>query len=432
MRITHQSIRSSLVALLGLFLFAACGGGGGGDDGSSTASSSTSSASSSSSAVSSSASSSLADNEVTISVDNFIAYLPNRPFVSVTVCVPGSSTCKTVDHVLLDTGSTGLRLLSSVLGSSFVANLPAETVNNTQLSECAQFGSGNMWGAIQLADVRMGGEKAENVPLQIVGEDTAAGSAPTACTGSDTLYSTVAALGANGILGVGQAIQDCGSQCTGSTSNGLYYGCPSSGAACGLVTVATSQQVTNPVSLFEADNNGIIVTLPAVSASGAATVSGVLTFGIATRSNNALSATAYGTTRVGDFVATYSNNGISLAATGFTDTGTNAWYFYSTEISTCGSGIAAGWFCPGSTSTQSVTLTSVETTTLASSTRALSFSIGDAASLFATGNYAFSNTGAPSSGYYDMGLPFFYGRSVYVGFEGMETASGPTGPYLAF
>jgi len=365
-------------------------------------------------------------------VDNFVPTLPNRPFVSVTVCVPGSSTCKTVDHVLLDTGSTGLRLLSSVLGSSFSDKLPAETVNNTQLSECAQFGSGNMWGAIQLADIKMGGEKAENVPIQIVGDDTAAGSAPTACTESDTLFSTVATLGANGILGVGQAVQDCGAQCTSATASGLYYGCPSSGTACGQVTVATSQQVTNPVTLFEADNNGVIVTLPTVSDSGEASVSGVLTFGIATRSNNTLSATAYGTTRTGDFVATYSNNGYSLATVGFTDTGTNAWYFYSTEISTCSSGTAAGWFCPSSTRTQSVTLTSIETTTLASTTRTLSFSLGNAATLFATGNYAFNNTGSPSSSYYDMGLPFFYGRSVYVGFEGMETTSGPTGPYLAF
>src|SRR5271170_3523533 len=36
-------------------------------------------------------------------------------FTSVTVCVPGTSTCQTVDNVLVDTGSSGLRILSSAL-----------------------------------------------------------------------------------------------------------------------------------------------------------------------------------------------------------------------------------------------------------------------------------------------------------------------------
>ena len=39
----------------------------------------------------------------------------NGVFVSVTVCVPSTSTCQTVPNVLVDTGSTGLRILSSAL-----------------------------------------------------------------------------------------------------------------------------------------------------------------------------------------------------------------------------------------------------------------------------------------------------------------------------
>src|SRR5215469_15188254 len=34
-------------------------------------------------------------------------------FASVTVCMPGTSTCQTIDHVQVDTGSEGLRLVSS-------------------------------------------------------------------------------------------------------------------------------------------------------------------------------------------------------------------------------------------------------------------------------------------------------------------------------
>src|SRR5207342_1303998 len=50
----------------------------------------------------------------------------NGLFTSVTVCVPGSaSNCQTIDGVLVDTGSSGLRILSSAL----TLNLPQQTAN---------------------------------------------------------------------------------------------------------------------------------------------------------------------------------------------------------------------------------------------------------------------------------------------------------------
>src|SRR5664279_4686320 len=36
----------------------------------------------------------------------------NGAFVTLSVCAPGTSTCQTIDHVLVDTGSVGLRLLA--------------------------------------------------------------------------------------------------------------------------------------------------------------------------------------------------------------------------------------------------------------------------------------------------------------------------------
>ena len=56
----------------------------------------------------------------------------------------------------------------------------------------------------------------------------------------------------------------------------------------------TAQQVRNPVSLF-ADNNGVIIELPAVPAGGQAGISagqGSLVFGIGTQANNVLSSSA--------------------------------------------------------------------------------------------------------------------------------------------
>src|SRR5580658_9535007 len=40
------------------------------------------------------------------------------PFISLTLCVPGTTQCQTVDYVSVDTGSTGLRIVSSVLSKS--------------------------------------------------------------------------------------------------------------------------------------------------------------------------------------------------------------------------------------------------------------------------------------------------------------------------
>ena len=51
---------------------------------------------------------------------NFVLGVTNVPYVTVTVCSPNMTTndsCVTIDHVLLDTGSYGLRLLKSKLGA---------------------------------------------------------------------------------------------------------------------------------------------------------------------------------------------------------------------------------------------------------------------------------------------------------------------------
>src|ERR1700687_2086990 len=54
-----------------------------------------------------------------ITVDAGPANIPNIPFITITICAPGSSSnCQTIDHIEVDTGSTGLRILSSVLSAS--------------------------------------------------------------------------------------------------------------------------------------------------------------------------------------------------------------------------------------------------------------------------------------------------------------------------
>ena len=39
----------------------------------------------------------------------------NVPYVSVTICTPGTKNCQAVDKIMLDTASTGLRVFSSLI-----------------------------------------------------------------------------------------------------------------------------------------------------------------------------------------------------------------------------------------------------------------------------------------------------------------------------
>jgi hypothetical protein len=61
-----------------------------------------------------------ANNVLSVSVNSgLMGNSVNLMYASVTICLPGSTTqCQTVDNIMVDTGSTGLRLLSSALSPS--------------------------------------------------------------------------------------------------------------------------------------------------------------------------------------------------------------------------------------------------------------------------------------------------------------------------
>jgi hypothetical protein len=96
----------------------------------------------------------------------FALGVTNVPYVTVTVCNPGSSTqCVTIDHILLDTGSYGLRLLKSKVNALALPSVPvaANAGNGTpagDAAECYAFVLGAVWGPLATADVRIGGETA--------------------------------------------------------------------------------------------------------------------------------------------------------------------------------------------------------------------------------------------------------------------------------
>lgn len=340
-------------------------------------------------------------------------------FTSVTICVPGSSTCQTIDGILVDTGSSGLRILSSVL----TIPLPQQTSGGNPVVECFPFVTGYTWGPVQTADVEIATEKGSSVPIQVLSDTDF--TAPTSCTDNGASSDTLESLGANGIVGVGLFTQDCGGYCetvqTAAGSMNLYYECTST-TACQPIGESLAQQVPNPVSLFATDNNGVIIQLPTVSGAEQASVTGSLVFGIGTQSNNALgSATVYTATSGGNFTTTY--NG-TIDSASFIDSGSNG-YFFASSITACPTtSNAPGFYCPSAVQNLSATNQGAN-----GASGTVNFSIANAEVLFNTPDFAYSDLGGTySNGAFDWGLPFFFGRNVYTG---LQSSSNPNG-YWAY
>jgi len=353
----------------------------------------------------------------------------NTMFTSVTVCVPGSTTnCQTIDHIQVDTGSYGLRLLASVL----TLTLPVETLaSGGSLAECTQFVDGFSWGPVVTADLQIAGETAHSLPVQAIG-DSRFTNIPAACSGAGgTEEDTVSTFGANGILGIGPFELDCG-DCDTVTNNGFYFDCTTS---CTGTMVPANLQVPNPVTHFAVDNNGAIVVLPSVAAAGASNVMGSLIFGIDTQTDNA-SGTQTVLTVDDNAELLILFNGQTLAQS-FIDSGSNGIFFADSSIVTCAAPAndptseIVNFYCPASTLTLPITIQGMNGTM----TNNLTFDVGNAITMLNSDFDAFPQLAGilppGNEGSFDFGLPFFYGRRVAIAVQGATTTVG-TGPYIAF
>jgi len=403
----------------------------------------------------------------------------NGLYVTVTVCQHGTTTCATINNVQVDTGSIGLRLAQGTLGS--VTLTPILVNNASPLEQCTQYGDTSYsWGPMELADVQIGGETASNIPVQLLGQISAPASPPSATnptaggvscletTPNPNLLGTppgnedtVATLGANGILGIGGFIFDCGNSCTtvSFTVGYPYYICPN--GTCQAVGVPTADQIVNPVAQFiGSDNNGVMITLPSVPSSGAVSVSGTMNFGIATRTDNALgNAVIYALDPCGNFPTVnfggnpYTDTACNNTGTGmggFLDTGSTALFvsdantLKSFGISDCASGTAGfGLYC---VSGGTATLSGVNLVGFGGvGSATISLNINDATTLLSpnNNNAVFNDLGgdsvtggggSPSTDSWDLGLPFFLGRTVFVGIAGTAMPAGVNAPngFVAF
>lgn len=370
-----------------------------------------------------------AANTVPITVNSGVSNIINIPTVSVSICAPNSTTnCVTVNNVLLDTGSYGVRIVNSALGS-LGGSLPSQqaTAGGT-LAECTHFADGFSWGTTRTATVKIGGETATNIPIQVIG-DLPDSSIPSGCATS-TAENTAQDLGANGILGIGVAPIDCGAAC--STQAGVnanlsnYYACPNN-TNCVATLAENVKQVANPVPNFAADKNGVIVQMAPVSSSGQSSATGTLVFGIGTQANNANAAAATYTTDASGDLNNSTFNGSVIRT--FMDSGSNGYFFPDNSLPLCTSSQLTSFYCPSSAQTRTINL--VGTNGAKGSAQVNIVSAQTLTSNNNGNNFAFNNlAGQIGMNAFDLGLPFFFGRYVYYGMD--QTANGGQAPFVAF
>ncbi len=358
----------------------------------------------------------------------------NAAFTSVTVCIPGSATCQTVDGILVDTGSVGLRLLGSAIPGLALPKLAG--LGSTNYYNCVSFVDGSyLWGPVEQADVEMAGEKASSAGIQVI-EDPTGFTVPAACSNGGVDEDNLQALGANGIVGVGGYPQDCGPACVSETSPDIYFTCEQSGN-CQSSTIAVAQQVINPIIDFTTDNNGVLIAMQSVDGESA-TATGSMIFGIGTESNNALgSASVYPINNNGFFTTTFTSQALTES---FIDSGSNGYFFPDASITQCTqNSIAPGFYCPANT----VNL-SAQNVNQSGSQNTVSFSVDNAVNDFNNfgSDSAFANLAGPNGSTncgtgtpcgFDWGLPFFYGRNVFTSIYGQPVPSGtPAAPWWAY
>lgn len=426
----YAHTRSIVLAGVLAVALAACGGGNGKATGPTvpasapiaasapSGASSPAPASSGSSSTTGTVPQSTTPNVVQVSVAATPTSTRNMLMVSVTVCVPGTSTCATVNNVQVDTGSQGLRLLASALPAGFALPAVNAGAGPASAGECAAFGTGYTWGAVRSADVRLAGEVASALPIQVIA-DASVPTTPSVCQGFGLAMINTTALRSNGILGVGPFNADCGAACVNQPNSSWYYACSS--GSCTPSAQPLAQQVSNPVAAFATDNNGVVLDLPAVPDTGQSAVSGALIFGIGSQPNNALGgATVLRANTVTGFVTTTTSDG-SVYPLSYLDSGSNGFFFADAALTRCGV-----WYCPSSPLSIGATIKGTDGISAPAAVP-----VANAQTLLASGNWAFNNLAGYNGNMFGWGLPFFFGRRIYTAIEAQVTPVG-TGPYFAF
>jgi hypothetical protein len=357
----------------------------------------------------------------------------NTAYISIQICAPGSTTiCQTIDHIIVDTGSVGLHIFANQVSSTVLAALPNSQSSASQnMTECYTYASGFVYGSVRTADLTISGETAPAMPLLIMADPTFSGSVPASCSQSGQAVDSVQFLGGNGIMGVGLFNPDCGSACTSAATEGnpVYYSCPTA-ATCTPVGVPLADQLPNPVARFTTDNNGVLLELPAIADSGAASPSGSLIFGIGTQANNKIIHEQVYSASADGFGAFSTKLGARTYDGAFFDSGTSDLSFASDEIIEC-SGQSQPYYCPTGTQTLSAELRGDGAS---GKSGTVGFKVANISVLFdsSQSTTAFDDIADAEglgAGTFDWGLPIFFGHRMFFAIDGASTPNG-TGPYF--
>jgi hypothetical protein len=343
----------------------------------------------------------------------------NEPYTNIKICEPNSTTnCQVIDHVIVDSGSDGLRFMEGVIKSSLLKHLPVVGVKGKIITECETYVDSYTYGPLLYADVYFGGKVLKKFPLQLASN---AYTPPAECQDEGGEKTNTAALfGGNGLVGVAFPLTDVTP----------YYVCESNGSDCADFNYAG---LPNLVSVFEKDNNGAVITLPSVASRGSSTpVMGSLIFGVGTESNNKPPA---GTKALkndlsfGEFDVELGSN----KAKAYIDSGTSNLVVNGDWTQCSASTGLQGFFCPSKNEALSMGVSSIGKTTPAYH---IGLTIGNANTLLNNGDVAYDDiaqyvsSSASAGGDYALGLTAFFGRTMYFVFNGKSSDLG-TGPINA-
>ena len=383
-------------------------------------------------------------NVVTIEVNPKTTTFPrpriNKPFVSVTICAPGQTSkgsCATIDNVLGDTGSIGLRIFGGPSRWPFAL---LKSGGGVAVIECQMFSDGRaLWGPIVSADLIIGGEKAVNIPMQMIDAGYAGAFELGICEPGKQIQSAQDA-GFNGILGLNFLTRDKlgtyysiygaqGAPVTDCSFNGGVL--MNNNQTCVITWQNPPTQLdpsgvydfrpVNPVTQFPVDNNGFIITMqnlrptkpPSKTPGQSSSATRTLTFGINTKANNRVPASA-------NFFFTEAEGGVFTAVEpdasypALIDSGTQGWVVPPSlkpgVLFEC-NGVPT-WYCALPPTDVQIDIPS----------GTVKFTIGNYLNLIETGAGAFDDIAGPipppGNGAVILGMPFFYGRTIYFGLGG--------------
>ncbi|KMZ11610.1 Heavy-chain fibroin [Candidatus Burkholderia humilis] len=161
-------------------------------------------------------------------------------------------------------------------------------------------------------------------------------------------------------------------------------------------------------------NNGVTLAFPALAAGGTQTVSGTLTFGMDTQANNASgSDTKLVISGPATVKASYGDRSLQAIL----DTGSGAYYFPDSTIAMCPASFSSqAYYCPSQKLTRTATLQGKSGNAQAIQFDILNASVELANNLPAHGGIGV-NVDLFEAGVLDLGMPFFYGRTVTFGIQ---------------